>query len=255
MALDRSVPARDAGSGDPSGHWHETAPPRSVDARAPATVWRGLVVALVLAAVLGSSGHVPAAVGVVLAGTAAGQMTALAWSPWLRGLDLVERAVATGLLPAGSDFDDRTTAVALRTGTPAGRVDLEGTRRDTDRFGHRSTEHTVTAGFAPPPLQGAQLAFSATWNQLRAGPTRVRALSGLVSLMTAPATWLRVQAGVEAYDWRQSGLEDQRFLSGRVGADATVGQLELSLAAEAHRREFVVTNLTRRVTLRVLRRF
>lgn len=143
----------------------------------------------------------------------------------------------------------------LRTGTPAGRVDLEGTRRDTDRFGLRSTEHTVTAGFAPPPLQGAQLAFSATWNQLRAGPTRVRALSGLVSLMTAPATWLRVQAGVEAYDWRQSGLEDQRFLSGRVGADATVGQLELSLAAEAHRREFVVTNLTRRVTLRVLRRF
>ncbi len=182
----------------------------------------------------------------------------------VRGLSLRHRrslralehgAVANGLLPAGSDFDDRTTAVALRTGTPAGRVDLEGTRRDTDRFGLRSTEHTVTAGFAPPPLQGAQLAFSATWNQLRAGPTRVRALSGLVSLMTAPATWLRVQAGVEAYDWRQSGLEDQRFLSGRVGADATVGQLELSLAAEAHRREFVVTNLTRRVTLRVLRRF
>lgn len=97
MALDRSVPARDAGSGDPSGQWHETTPPRSVEARAPATVWRGLVVALVLAAVLGSSGHVPAAVGVVLAGTAAGQMTALAWSPWLRCLDLVERAVATGL--------------------------------------------------------------------------------------------------------------------------------------------------------------
>lgn len=164
-------------------------------------------------------------------------------------------AVASGLLPSGSAFDDRTTTLALRSGTPAGRLDLEGARRDTDRFGLRSTEHTVTAGLAPPPLGGAHLALSATWNQLRAGPTRVRAVSGLAAVTVAPAPWLRLQAGLEAYDWRQSGLEDQRFLSGRVGADATVGQLELSLAAEAHRREFVVTNLTRRVTFRAVRRF
>lgn len=182
----------------------------------------------------------------------------------LRGLSLRHRrslrtlehgAVASGLLPAGSAFDDRTTALALRTATPAGRVDVEGSRRDTDRFGLRSTEHSVTAGYAPPPLGGAHLAVSATWNRLRAGPTTVRAVSGLVSVSASPVHWLRVQAGLEAYDWRQSGLEDQRFLSGRLGADATVGQLELSLAAEAHRREFVVTNLTRRVTFRALRRF
>lgn len=182
----------------------------------------------------------------------------------LRGLSLRHRrslraleqgAVANGLLPAGAAFDDRSTALALRTGTPAGRLDVEGSRRDTDRFGQHSTEHTLTAGFAPPPLEGAHLALSATWNQLRAGPTRVRAVSGLAAVTVAPARWLRVQAGVEAYDWRQSGLEDQRFLSGRVGADATVGLLELSLAAEAHRREFVVSNVTRRVTFRALRRF
>ncbi len=164
-------------------------------------------------------------------------------------------AVSSGLLPTGSAFDDRRTAATLRAATGVGRFDLEGALRQTDRFGQQATEHSVSAGYAPPALGATTVSLTAAWNRLETGPTVVRAVSALVALGTAPTRWLRVQAGFEGYDWRQTGLAPQQFASARLGADATLGLMEIGLTAEAHRRAFVVTNQIRRVTLRVLRRF
>lgn len=160
-----------------------------------------------------------------------------------------------GLLAPGSDFDERRTTLAARSGTPVGRVEVEAGLRETDRFGQQTTEQTFTAGWSPPAARRVQVAFNATWSRIASEADVARALSGAATASVQPAGPLRVVATLEAFRWRQTGLPTQHFLAATVGGEMTLGQLDLSLRLEQHRRDFLFVTDTRRVTARVLRRF
>lgn len=156
----------------------------------------------------------------------------------------------------GLQFDEHSTSLEIRTETGIGGVDLTLVSRVRDRQ-ERTSEREATGGFRLPPLLGrrAYLSLGGSWSEASSAAVQARTMGGYVTARVVTGTMLVVDARGQFLRWERSTGGRQDFVGGTALVAFTPGLLTARLRLEYTRQEAVVLQVTRRMTLELLRQF
>jgi hypothetical protein len=165
------------------------------------------------------------------------------------------RNASRGADPGGlADFDDQRTSLRLFGRAARGQVSLDASRRDIDRARQRQHD-TQIAGSWARSFDLLSLNFGAGWSRARLGPTSAEALNGSIGVGWNASAALRLQGRFEAFQWDQTGVGIQRYLSATLELGWRVGRLQTDVRYEHHHRDYVALQVIDRLSVQMLRRF
>ncbi|MDH3734739.1 MAG: hypothetical protein OEU54_14525, partial [Gemmatimonadota bacterium] len=158
-------------------------------------------------------------------------------------------------LPVSGDFQEETTIVAFRGGTPLGqlRATLSRRRRDGVSLSYATDEASVVLGV--PAGKRLQLFLDANARRVEDESDEIRVLAVGASGTLALGT-LSLDGGVRLQDWHQRMGQDEIDLQFRGGARWHVGRFDARARAHWDRRQMPgMSTIGLRVYLDLTRRF